>query len=199
MVEIRAGNVQDASALAPLILQSASDLLAYLFGSSTHALNYLNFACAQSDGQYSAARHQVATDNQHVIGCISVWHNNMPAVFQKSTVKSLSVVLTAEQISHLIGINSTLSKLFLPPDADELCIGHLAVASQWQGKQVASKLLAYAVRQAKHQGKQRLVLDVDVNNHSAIGFYEKWDFMSQKSQQFSPTKQTFVRMLRDIV
>ncbi|WP_371194313.1 GNAT family N-acetyltransferase [Glaciecola sp. SC05] len=199
MLEIRAGKVQDAQALAPLVLLSATQLLPFIFGSRQQALSYLLQASAQEDGQYSASRHFVAVEGEDVIACMSLWHDSMPLAFQQSTVKSLSDFLSASQLSHIISINKRLATLFLAPQTDELCVGHLAVDKAWQGKQVASKLVAHAITQAKAMGKSKLVLDVDMSNQSAIRFYQKWDFMPKHSQEFEPTGQCFLRMQRYIL
>jgi ribosomal protein S18 acetylase RimI-like enzyme len=196
MVDLRAGEERDATSLAPLILLSADKLLPYIFGSSKHALVYLAAAAAQQDGQYSAVRHYLASSGGNLIGCMCLWHDNMPLEFHQSTVKRLTDFLSKKQLEHIIKINSTLATLFLAPQSEELCIGHLAVNEAWQGKQVASKLMNYAVRQAKLLNKSKLVLDVDTANHGALAFYEKWDFIQKKQQKFIPTQQTFVRMQR---
>lgn len=198
MVEIRQGERQDADALGPLILLSASKLLPYIFGSEQQTLAYISLASKQTDGQYSATRHHLAVDGRNVIGCMTLWHDKMPSTFHKATLQSISDFLSKEQLTHIIQINAALQEIFLPPSADELCVGHLAVALDWQGKQVGSKLLAFALAIAEQLGKRFLVLDVDVQNQAAVIFYTKYGFVSVKEQAFAPTQQRFSRMQRAI-
>nr|WP_136250841.1 GNAT family N-acetyltransferase [Ningiella ruwaisensis] len=207
-IELRKGRPEDAPHLAPLILSSAETLLAYVFGAKTEALDFLAKACAAKDGQYSAQRHVVATDapagktqesdSSLVVACMSLWHSKMPKEFQQATLQSLTNFLNSQQLAHIIHANRLLEALFLPPLEHELCIGHLSVTAQYQGKDIASKLLAFALREAKHLGKTRLVLDVETSNEAAISFYQKWNFISLKEKKFTPTQQVFVRMQRSV-
>ena len=194
MLEIKQGTSQDASALSELIFLSAPKLLPYLFGSEAQAKHYLSQACAQDDGQYSANRHSVVSNSENLIGSISLWHNQMPQAFHDGTIKSLAYHLNTSQLSHIVRVNETLRELFTPPAADELCIGHLAVDEQWRGQKIGSKLISFALGQAKSMGKTKLILDVEEGNSEALHFYEKWHFSSAGTKPFLPTTQRYLRM-----
>ncbi|WP_395338734.1 GNAT family N-acetyltransferase [Ningiella sp. W23] len=203
MTTIRKGQASDSKVLASLILSSAEPLLPYIFGSRQAAYEYLCLAGKEVDGQYSSARHYVAEtrtlpSNQEVKGCMSLWHHEMPSSFHQATVTSLSNHLCAQQLKHIISINDALARLFLPPSDTQLCIGHLAVANECQGEGIGGQLIAHAVECAKNMSKSVLVLDVDVQNHQAVGFYEKHGFSALDTRHFAPTQQSFIRMERGV-
>ncbi|MFC3122586.1 GNAT family N-acetyltransferase [Agaribacter flavus] len=195
MLTLRQGELEQADLLVPLILASAPELLAYIFGSTKDAESFLKAAVAQHDGQFSARRHRVATMNHEVVACVSIWHADMPVEFHDGTLQSIARFLSPAQMTHVISINPLLVDLFPPPTASELCLGHLSVRPDFQGIGVASKLLSYVVRQARQMSKELLVLDVDENNEAALAFYEKWHFRQAKRTYFPPTEQFFLRLV----
>ncbi|MBT1451443.1 GNAT family N-acetyltransferase [Glaciecola sp. XM2] len=194
MLELRAGIVQDAPRLVPLILASAPTLLPFLFLSRANAQAYLQLACAQDDGQYSATRHHVACNGKDVIGCMSLWHSNMPDVFRDATIRSLRAYLSPSQIAHVLKVNHALVSTFPAPLDDEICIGHFSVSPHWQGQQVGSQLMAYAIEIANVRDKAYLVLDVAEQNHRAIRFYQQWEFAVVHKSETPINDQHFLRM-----
>jgi ribosomal protein S18 acetylase RimI-like enzyme len=197
-IELRAGDAKDAESLAPLIYASAPALMNFLFGTPPQAISYLTKACRVSDGQYSAARHYVAHTDDKVLGCMSLWRSNMPSTFHLGTIDSLTRFLTPTQIAHIVSSNDILQSAFQPPESDEVCLGHFAVAPDWQRKNVGSTLMAFVMRHANRKNKKRIVLDVDQSNESAISFYQKWGFELQGETAYEPTRQVFLRMAKDL-
>lgn len=194
MIALRKGSKLDADALATLILSSAPTLLPYMFKGQENAIEYIWQASQQADGQYSAARHQVATDGNNVVACITLWDNQLSASFHSYTLQSLTRFLQANQIAHLLSINEVITQVFLAPLAHQLCIGHLAVLENYRGLGIGKKLIAYAILQAKTRGKTQLVLDVDTSNDEAISFYTGLGFVIMQNAQFNPSNQAFYRM-----
>lgn len=194
MIALRAGTETDAGALAPLIFSSATVLLPYLFKGTQSALNYILQAAKQPDGQYSAARHQLAIDDQQVVACITLWDDKLPKSFHAYTLKSLTAFLQQDQIAHLLSNNELISSVFQAPQSHQLCVGHLAVVDTHKGRGIGKILLNYAIQQAKTYHKSQLVLDVDSNNEEALNFYTRFGFIRQDSHYFAPTKQSFNRM-----
>jgi GNAT superfamily N-acetyltransferase len=198
MINLRQGTEADAQQLAPLILASAPELMAFLFGCSANAIEYLRKACAMSDGQYSAVRHCLACVDGEVIGSMSLWHQQMPESFQLGTLDSLMKHLSPDQIRHIVKVNDILQSVFMPPNIDEVCLGHFAVKPEWQGHEIGNKLMDYAINESHQDKKKYLILDVDESNHVATAFYRKWDFTIQASTSFEPTQQRFLRMVKPL-
>ena len=199
MLELRQGRAEDAAQLSDLVLSSAPILLPYLFSSASQARQFVDLAMRQEDGQYSAVRHCVAAKDAliqgpKVVGCVTLWHSDLPERFHSYTLSSLASFLSSEQVRRLLTLNPVLTEVFVPPSSEELCIGHLAVESSQRGKGVGKELLAYAMRQAKSLNKVSLVLDVDAQNDEALRFYAGCDFTQQYIKHFAPSQQSFYRM-----
>lgn len=194
MIEVRKGTPDDSSSLAPLVLASAPVLLQFLFGSKVIAERFIEHAAEQADGQYSSSRHIIASDDNLPIACMTVWHANMPESFRAGTLKSLTEFLEPSVLSHLIRVNPLLEEVFLAPQNDQLCIGHLAVSAEHQGQGIGRKLIAHAIKLAKQSLLNSIVLDVEDSNEQAISFYHACGFIEITESKFSPTEQTFVRM-----
>lgn len=194
MIVLRAGCTSDSKTLATLILSSAPVLLPYLFGGKTQVLDYITNASQQTDGQYSAVRHQVASISNKPVGCITLWDNLLPQSFHASTVQSLTRFLSPQQISHLVSSDSLISKIFLAPTAQQICIGHLAVLEGKKSLGIGKQLISYAISKAKQNNKTELVLDVDSSNDEAMQFYSRQGFKLIQANEFQPTNQLFNRM-----
>ncbi|MFT6268131.1 MAG: ribosomal protein S18 acetylase RimI-like enzyme [Alphaproteobacteria bacterium] len=194
MIGLRWASIADGQPLSSLIFSSAPVLLPYLFKGRAQALDYIFKASQRSDGQYSAARHQIACEGSNVLGSITLWDNNLPQSFHSHTLQSLSDFLGPNQIAHLVITNERIKKVFLAPLDHQLCVGHLAVIEKYRGMGVGKKLIAHAIVQAKLRDKTQLILDVDSNNDDAVSFYLGLGFMLIKSNEFIYTKQTFYRM-----
>lgn len=194
MIFLRQGIVEDAAELSKLILSSAPTLLPYLFQGEQQALEYIRLASVQPDGQYSATRHTVATNGERVVGCVTFWDKQLPKSFNTHTLKSLSDFLSSAQLTHLLKSNDKIASVFLSPNDNQLCVGHLAVLPEYKGIGVGRKLIAHAIKCAKQRAKNQVVLDVDSENEEAISFYLTNGFALVNENEFWPTQQCFLRM-----
>lgn len=194
MVVLRSGVPADASSLSSLIFSSAPVILPYLFGDEAKAIDYIAKAAQDTDGQYSAARHTVACEASRVIGCITLWDNNLPISFHSHTIKSVKAFLSSDELLHLVRANIQISEVFAGPKTHELCIGHVAVAKKYKRVGVGRTLLNYAIAQAKILNKTHLVLDVDSDNEIALNFYLGLGFVLISSAKFMYTSQSFFRL-----
>jgi len=53
----------------------------------------------------------------------------------------------------------------------------IGVLPQWQGKRVGQQLLDYCFVESSHNGMAKIRLEVDLDNHRAIAFYENHGFV----------------------
>jgi ribosomal protein S18 acetylase RimI-like enzyme len=67
---------------------------------------------------------------------------------------------------------------------DEYLVSHIAVAPEFRRRGIATQLLDFAEAEAKEQGFQKLVLEVEINNSSAIALYEKFGFTRVLTTEF---------------
>jgi ribosomal protein S18 acetylase RimI-like enzyme len=200
MFILRQGQEQDAPELSSLIFATAPELLTTVFAGELGVRKYLDHALVLSNGQYSAASHQVLvtqdgiSNKEQVVGCITLWHDDLGREFVNQTISAMINVFTPEQVAHIAAINPGLLTVFVPPSQNQLALGHISVAPEYQGLGLGKKLIAYGIRQAKLLRKQQVVLDVDSENEQAVCFYESCDFMTIAKTKFGPTGQTFLRM-----
>jgi ribosomal protein S18 acetylase RimI-like enzyme len=201
MFILRQGQAHDAQALSTLIFVTAPELLPVVIGDKQCLKNYLAHALMLPNGQYSAARYQVLvihdqqSQDEQVVGCITLWHDDLGADFVNQTINAMINVFTSEQLTQIARINKTLLSVFVTPSRNELALGHISVSPEYQGLGLGKKLIAYGIRQAKLLGKQQVVIDVDSDNEQAVCFYESCDFMTTASTQLALTGQTFLRMV----
>jgi ribosomal protein S18 acetylase RimI-like enzyme len=201
MFILRQGQAHDAQALSTLIFATAPELLPVVIGDKQCLKNYLAHALMLPNGQYSAARYQVLvihdqqSQDEQVVGCITLWHDDLGADFVNQTINAMINVFTSEQLTQIARINKTLLSVFVTPSRNELALGHISVSPEYQGLGLGKKLIAYGIRQAKLLGKQQVVIDVDSDNEQAVCFYESCDFMTIESTQLALTGQTFLRMV----
>jgi len=194
-LKIQPGVTSQSAAIAQLIYASEPTLLSFLFGGETRAQDYLQQACSQTHGQFSANYHWVALEDENTVeGICATWLSVMPAEFQLGTIASLREFLTPEQIIHLLAYKETLDACFIAPQSHQVCLGHVSVCSASQHKGMASALIAHAIEYAKKSVKREIVLDVEEANLGAIKCYSKAGFVESKHSRFEPTEQTFVRM-----
>ena len=198
MVELKKGSLQYAEFLPSLIYESASSVLDYIFQGESNAFNFLNKTSSEPEGQFSVFRHHLACIDEVPVGCVSLWHTELPAAFHKATFASLEKYLSPELLNHVIQINPLLVSTFAPPRDYQLCFGHLAVKEENRGQNVGSKLLAFVVRRANMLNKRELALDVEATNEEALQVYERWGFMVQSTHNFKPLNTEFYRMTREI-
>jgi ribosomal protein S18 acetylase RimI-like enzyme len=201
MFILRQGQAHDAQALCTLIFATAPELLPVVLGDKPCLKTYLAHALMLPNGQYSAARHQVLvihdqqSQDEQVVGCITLWHDDLGADFVNQTISAMINVFTSEQLSQIARINEAILSVFVPPSRNELALGHISVSPEYQGLGLGKKLIAYGIRQAKLLGKQQVVIDVDSDNEQAVCFYESCDFMTTASTELALTGQTFLRMV----
>ena len=196
MVELKAGHVDYAPALAGLVYASAPEVLGFLFGSQTNALDFISKAATAEDGQFSVFRHRFALYNGKPVGVVSHWYSELPQSFQTQTLNSLYKFLPPTLLPHIFKVNPLLLESFAPPATHQVCFGHLAVLESYRGRDIGSKLLAYIMDEARAMQKTEMALDVLSSNETAISFYHRWGFIEQKASFFAPTKQEYIRMIR---
>ncbi|MEM0909587.1 MAG: GNAT family N-acetyltransferase [Pseudomonadota bacterium] len=198
MVELKRGRAEFADELPNLIYQSASSVLDFIFDGQSNALAFLTRVSNEPEGQFSANRHHFACIGGNPVGCVSLWHTELPSAFHTATFSSLKKFLTVELFEYVVSINPLLVSTFEPPKDHQLCFGHLSVKQGHRGQNIGSKLLAYIIRMGHQMQKQELALDVEASNDEALQVYERWGFIVKSEQMLAPLNQIFYRMTRPL-
>ncbi|MFT6328595.1 MAG: ribosomal protein S18 acetylase RimI-like enzyme [Bermanella sp.] len=194
-MNIQRGDVAQSDVIAELIFASEPRLLSFLFGGEIQCKAYLQQACNQAHGQFSANYHWVAcAKNKSIKGICAAWFCVMPTAFQQGTISSLRGLLTPQQIIHLVAYKESLDLCFAPPAPHQICIGHVSIEPSSQRKGIATAFIAQVLHDAKENTKRELILDVDTANTGAFECYLKAGFVETKRNRFEATQQTFSRM-----
>ena len=194
-MDIQRGDLSQSTAIAQLIYASEPTLLSFLFGGVKQTQTYLQQACSQAHGQFSANYHWVAFEHApEVEGICANWFSVMPAEFQQGTISSLREFLSPMQIIHLLAYKESVDACFVAPQSDQVCLGHVSVSNASKHKGIASALIAHTIKFAKKSEKREIVLDVEATNVGALKCYLKAGFAELKHNKFEPTQQTFIRM-----
>ncbi len=200
---ISLGEIRQSSEIAALIFASEPKLLSFLFGGDTECLSYLEKACKQPYGQFSANSHHIvkladkstaAFSERAIAGICATWYANMAVEFQQGTLSSFRSFLTTEQIIHLLAYKDALDDCFAPPKQHQLCLGHISVATGYRKMGVASSLIEHAASVAAELSKTELILDAEALNTNAVDCYLKAGFKVTQQSTFAATQQLFSRM-----
>ncbi|GEM_PF-6574578 len=198
MVELKKGSIEYANVLPQLIYDSASSVLDFIFNGKSNALTFLKRAAKESEGQFSVNRHHFACLDGNPVGCVSLWHTELPASFHTATYTCLERFLHPDLLQHVIRVNPSLLSTFAPPKDFQLCFGHFCVKEEFRGENIGSKLLAHVTRKGNQLLKQELALDVEVSNEAALQVYERWGFVVKSEKTLEPINQTFYRMTKSL-
>lgn len=187
-MNIRQANESDANTLAALIFSSAPIALAATFdiNEELSALNFLKANLSSVDGQYGYGNHWVSEIDNQVVGCLSVWHSDLPDSFHQATLSNLTSFYGIVHGLSVVQASQVMQDCMPKPRKHELCIGHFAVFPEYQRQGVATRLLKFAHKQALAAGKSSLCLDVDSTNFQAIDFYIRQGFGQQNKSAISP-------------
>lgn len=187
-MKLRHANQGDASTLAQLVFSSAPVPLAATFdiNHELSALNFLDSNLLSADGQYGYGNHWVAEIDNHVVGCLSAWHSDLPDSFHQATLTNLAVFYGVTHALSVVQASQVLQDCIPKPKKNEWCFGHFAVLEQYQKQGVGSALLKLMHKQALTYGKLALSLDVDACNTQATNFYLRRGFVQKSESGVSP-------------
>lgn len=186
---IRKARQQDALLLSQLIYASGSQVLDTVFGQQPICQDFLHSALQQADGQYGFNNHWLAVDGDKVLGSISAWHHELGEQFHQASLKRVIDYYGIEQGLDVIARSQILRQFIPPPQAEEWCIGHLAVFAPHQRQGVASQLLSYMAKAAIKHHKTLLSLDVGQDNQGATAFYLRHGFSVTACSELTPDMQ----------
>ena len=168
----------DFDELALLVFESAPEPLTACFSpnSAAQTLAFLRYAFATQAGQYGYQNHKVVRDQNKVIGVACAWHSELPKDFDKQTLKTLHGFFGLTQSMDILARNAVLAKQTVPPEANDLIIGHISVDPDFRRLGVASTLVAHFLAHATSLGKQRVIIDVNRHNSLALKCYQNLGF-----------------------
>ena len=193
-IKIRLGAASDAAQAAPLILSAAESLITSIFEHNPQktALGYLTHAWQLGVGQYGFKNHWVAESAKGICGVVTSWHSKLGAAFDRATLDSMTSYFTLDEAMTVLVRNQAVAVNLSPPQNTELMIGHLSIAEYAKRQGVGSALVETMQKRAEKLNKQKMVLDVEVENIPAIRFYQNLGFSE------ASINKGFIRFSRDV-
>ncbi|WJG09336.1 GNAT family N-acetyltransferase [Aliiglaciecola sp. LCG003] len=182
---------EDAKELSRLIFASGQETFEKVFNPANldHAtsrqkvLDYLFISLGQPEGQFGYSNQYIIKHDAKVIACGSCWTSSVSDTFKQSTLRSLIDYFGVLETAVILNNNTKLARLIMPPQSDELGVGHIAVAVQHRREGLATTLLEWFKQHAIESGKRALSLQVVDGNLAALRLYQKFGFERVKLVQ----------------
>ena len=188
MSAVRQANAVDGKDAVALIISSAPVALNRLFSQHTVERDYLAKiflikAFAEQAGQFGYGNHWVIEIDNKVaaIGC--GWQFDMGETYVQATLESMTRYYQGTDVLEVLHRCQALQQVFARPGVDEMCVGHIGVADEFQRQGLCSQLLAHFESLAKANNKQALTLDVKQDNFAAIHCYQRFGFKVVRTTQ----------------
>lgn len=168
MFTIRKAVLQDANAIATLLLLAMEDIVFEFIGRNDPkaAKAFLRHFAQQDSNQYSYQNCFVVEDENQIIAAINIYDG--------AQLKVLRAPIATYIATHF---NKTFN-----PEAEtqdgEFYIDSFGVHPSQQGKGIGGKLLQFAIQHYVHQNHQTIGLLVDEGNPKAKKLYLKLGFKS---------------------
>ncbi len=181
-ITIREATAADAAVTIPLLLETGKQLLIDIFGlgDAQVAEKYLRYAWLRGEGQYGYKNHWVADDSGVAVGLVTCWHSRLPEDFDRKTLETITDHYGLDKAIDVVMASQQYMATMAPPLATELAVGHLAVCDSHRGMGIGKRLLCFMYEKARQLKKNALVLNAELENQQALGFYRKFGFSEQE-------------------
>lgn len=168
----------DAQTLSDLVFAAAPAMLTELFGAGDSGIvkQFLTDGFRHPSGQFGYANHRVVRSDSETIAVACGWHDTLPKNFDSATVSHIHEFFGFERSIAILERNRLISRWIKPPESHEYAIGHLSVAPEHRRQGIAKLLLSDCVKAALALHKTQVILDVETDNHAAIGCYQSFGF-----------------------
>ncbi len=173
----RPGDVETA---IPLILSSGPDAFAYVFSDGNKkASDFLRFAFLRQGGEFSFDNHYAIWLDGALVGIGSVFDARVARRFFIRDILNIIRYYHWKAIPVLIRGYQT-EQIILLPKENEICIAHLGISPNHQGKGLGRQLIDFLMREATPDSKHSFILDVSEENPRAKALYERLGFRASR-------------------
>ena len=175
---IRRGKPEDAQDFSNLIMISG-ELLSALYGKKADLLMQYLFKNPQN--MYSHEHTYFAEADEKIAGML-LGYTHEEDLSQQRRTRDLTISFLKVRylfiISKIIKVYKNMGGLL----EDEYLISNIAVYPEYRKRDFGKKLVDEAKRFAKSRRKHKLVLDVMVDNKTAISFYKNVGFVIENAR-----------------
>ncbi len=198
VISLREGKQSDHEALVRLVIFSAPSFLSTLFGS--HVEELLKYLIQQEKNLYSY-RHSLVAETHGILAGVALGYN-------RNTMHK-EWYLTGIHIARCLGLSFPpflfrlirFHRSFAPLHETDWYVSHLAVAPHLRRQGTGEALINRVSQRACQQGLERITLDVEAENQSALKFYHRLGFLQEKESppaKFGGHTFHFLRLYRNL-
>lgn len=184
---IRAARKEDASEVAPLLLDALHDIACMLTGGETkeEVLTTMEKFFTEEGNRLSYQNIYVKEIDGHVAGTIILYYG--------ADAQALDIPIL-KYVQQKTG--EAIDAFDVEADLDEYYIDTVSVSKDYRGKGIGTELIAAAEEIGKQHGYQKISLNVDKENIRAYELYSRLKYKSTK--EISINHHPFFHMVKPI-
>ncbi len=176
-ITFRPADAFHAEAVAPLIYDSAHELLGFMFGDRDTAEAALATLLRRPGGQFGHGFATMMLADGELVGAELGYDAEQLAAQELPGILHMFRAMPMRRWPHLMGpVNRALSGYVPPPADDAYYINNIAVDASRRGLGLGRRLLDHVVDTARKRGYRCVELDVTDINDGGIRFYERYGF-----------------------
>ncbi len=182
-IKFRKCTPNDVEKAVPLIFSSGPTAFSYVFqNDQNHATDFLKYAFQRKGGEFSFDNHYALMLEDELVGIGSIFSGKRANGFTPKDFlnivsfykhKSLPVLFKGFRTEQVIQL----------PKSDEICIAHLGIAKNYQGRGLGSQLITFLMKESNPTSPDEFVLDVSEENPKAQALYERLGFEVTKCEK----------------
>lgn len=176
--QIRPATPEDALVAVPIMYLSGPAAFDFVFVDDRHpsAQDFLLDAFRLPGGEFGYTNHTVVTHNEQVIGIGACFSAKTSIAFMITIIPQIIRFYGILRGIRVIRRGLKVEQLFQLPPANKHYFAHLAVAPEWQGHGIGSRLLGHFLERSRAEGQTHAVLDVSTRNPRAETLYARIGF-----------------------
>jgi ribosomal protein S18 acetylase RimI-like enzyme len=183
-VTFRPATADDTEAAVPLLYNSGPDVFDYVFAHPRRggALDFLRGAFPDGAGEFGHRNHTVAVLDGRIVGIGAAFGARQAYRAALGTGRQILGFYGVRHVAEITRRGLRLERVLEAPKGPMHYISHLAVAPDWRGHGIGSRLVEYFLAQGTTLGRTVAALDVSVANPRAQDLYERLGFVVTHEQ-----------------
>ena len=182
-LEIRTAKADDKGPIAELIYSSGMDIYDYLYGH--RALEFLKHEFDSGIGFAGHPHVTVAVLNGEVVGTGCFFDRSRFGALRRGSARNMVSFFGVVGVMPHLWRSRHVSSVMRRPQAGEIYLSNLGVASHLRGKGIGSKIIRHKIKEAQGQGNTTFGLDVSTGNPRGEALYIRLGLRVTEQKAFS--------------
>lgn len=177
-VRFRRATPADAAAVVPLIHCSGPAAFDYVFAvpGRARALDYLQRAFLQGDGEFGHRNHTVVEVDGVVAGVGAAWGSEANLRFAVAAARQIVTCYGLARAPGVIARGLRVEAVIQPPRPGTWYVAHLGVHPEARSRGLGESLVLHLLDEGRRRGCRTAELDVATTNARAEALYERLGF-----------------------